>query len=74
MLQHEDCQNHHPNHIGAIASTHFIAWMRSLHNRLSQEKSRMINIKLQHRGTDKQRQICDMPGSGDSYAVRHGMI
>jgi hypothetical protein len=50
MLQPEDTYSRHPNHIVAIASTHFIARMRALKTQVSQEEKSMINVKLHHRG------------------------
>lgn len=52
LLQPEDTYTRHPNHIVAIASTHFIARMRTLSTPVSQEGMGMINVKLHHRGID----------------------
>lgn len=46
LLQPEDTYTRHPNHLVTIASTHFIARMRTLNTQVLQEDKRTINVKL----------------------------
>lgn len=71
LLQPEDTYTRHPNHVVAIASTHFIARMRALRTPVSQEEISMINVKLHHRGIDVpfEESMHIIPDDQDGYEI-----
>lgn len=58
VLQPEDTYTRHPNHLVTIASTHFIARIRTFNTKVSQEDQRMINVKLHHGGANAPCETC----------------